>query len=349
MGRAAPITINFHLVAFLLMAGLLILSDRTKRATLEGRFFSLMCLSTMAGSLCVVAGYACLYLPGRTFQAALFWTLQELSAFALLIFWMLFTDFRLYRSPDHLKRNYPLLLAPAAVFLILLLINLLWGNLFHVTAEDFFTGTWLYWGMKLLQLIYLLFPAGMVLRFRLMHGRLRFFRVAAFTVLGLLSFATLPLHRVFFFYLIFSLGIVLLYFSMMNIWRYVDNETGFYNLAYLRQLYGEQEDAVSQTDAALQDDMPAHSDNAPARGGILFLMDGDVAAAVKILKTELPKDSEVVRTDTHRFLFLTNKTRLDQLRGLTRLVEQGVTEHNLDHPDTPISFRSEIRVGEKHQ
>ena len=258
---------------------------------------------------------------------------------------MLFADFRLYRSPDHLKRNYPLLLAPAAVFLILLLINLLWDNRFHVTAEEFFTGTWLYWGMKLLQLIYLLFPVGMVLRFRLMHSRLRFFRVAAFTVLGLLSFATLPLHRVFFFYLIFSLGIVFLYFSMMNIWRYVDNETGFYNRAYLRQLYGEQEDAALQTDASPLPGPAAHSDSVPSRGGILFLMDGNVAAAVKLLKTELPKDSEVVRTDTHQFLFLTGRTRLDQLRGLARLVEQGVREHNLDHPDTPISFRSEIRAG----
>ena len=321
------ITIIFDLVAALILFGMCIVPKTGERkGDLGTGIFTGMGICIVAGAL---VDLGCRVLAGKTYDAGkplvlILHTLAEFAIIGFMYLFLLYTDYELFGSRDHLRRHFGPYLIPLAVIAAIFIINLFTGVLFTVSDDLILITTNPYYILKIVEYLYLIIPA--------VHFMIGFFKIEKKNFLHPLSIyipilcsAVLSVITPFTVtFLGCSVGLVFLVFSRIDSWRFEDIATGFYNRAYFEYI------------------LEMLADNKSSfKGMITFDIEGDRRAFSRILKEELPSGSEVVALNNGRFVYLAETGNMIELKLINSLICDGVREYDDSHSDK-ILFKEAI-------
>ena len=250
---------------------------------------------------------------GALLLAKIAGNLHEFFILALIFYWMLFTDYLLYRSRDHLYRRYTPAFIPIPVFAGVLAVNSFTNFLFDIGEDLKFDPKPGYWVLVALEYLYLINTVVLLLKFYSKSNGPKFIRVLPFATPFIVSSVINRISP----YEVRSLGIaaglVLLHFSLRNERCYRDEETGFYNIAFLKYIAG----FATEHDAS---------------GGCAIIFDGaergDELAG--IVRDEAPDNSAVVIAGHGRYIVLSGAQSRTAIRLFITAVKEAAEEESID-------------------
>ena len=333
LNGTATVSCYADVVALLVTLLLLVLSGllyRRKNTAL--RLFGYLLLAL---ALTCVLSFLCHAMAGQTAP----WrhtliiaarTLWEWCAFLIILLWCAFVDARLHGEKKQFSLTDLLYYGPFGVFTFFLLVNLLTGAVFSYTEDNQFEPGLLYYIFLAIEAVYFLVSLIRVRLYDAQSAKIRFLRVLPMVlpvVLGVaiqffLSFQADVLG--------FAIGALLFYLSMADELRYLDDESGMYNLAFMSFFF----------DHTVADDI---------RSALILQVDGDLPAAFGILRDTLHRDYDVIRMEEKKFLMFSETDSRSELQLLSSRVEEDVEKHNTEHPQESVrmTVRSRIRSGEE--
>ncbi|MCR5774008.1 MAG: hypothetical protein K6G42_02870 [Lachnospiraceae bacterium] len=213
---------------------------------------------------------------------------EELCYMLVVLQWLVFVDYSLYRSMDHIRRRYRHAIIP---IVIVMTADILQSGVYFVMGD--LNGKMLDY-MNILQycklgveLWYILIAVRLVKN----HGKEtrtpKFLRIEAFIIPFILS-CLFRLYDASF----VTLGIILTYGSIRRRDSYLDHDTGFYNREYL-------------------DYLGRYRDQKGYKGGsgMIITAKGHGKEIVELLRELKPSDSEVFVLGDDRFLLLSESVR----------------------------------------
>ena len=312
----AFVSVYLDVMATLLIFGILLLPDRKRiKSETEGELFYGLCINTLIIAICSTVCYA---LHFQTFQGVYYIellskTILELALLSLVYQWMMYVDFKLYASRDQLIRRYKVFFVPIAAFAVLLIVNLFTGILFTITPDMKYTSTVLYDVMMVIEYLYMAVSVALIYQFDRKHKGKRVFDIVPAVVPMILGTFVSILTDYSGTSLGIAVGLVLLYFSMMNGWRYEDVGSGYYNRAFFKRLLK-------------SDGLEA----GPIHGIVSFEAPGRGKELGEILQNEMPGDGMIVRESEDRYFLLTENGNLGDLYFLADMVKDAVKEDGTD-------------------
>ena len=264
--------------------------------------FSLVVL--LMSILHLISSYSELQLGGLTEQEILKelekdfsgWVLAATAASVVDIFlctvficmWLSFISWFLFEDKDFIRRKFwvgfvPLIIAAAvtAVTIPMAISSELGFIIFFVAIVLFF----------LIRIAYFLMALWLLKEYKRQNGYKRFFNPWLFFVPVFAGWILQDLFSWGFTALGSTLGVVLFYISITSEERYVDKETGFYNIEMVNYL----KDLVNKGKYDTHSTMNFALENA-----------GDMKEFSKILKKQLPKDCEPILKNDREVVVLTN-------------------------------------------
>ena len=319
--------------AILLMAMLFLLSDplRLRRTPAMRRFFrfSLVVVLFCAASL------TCSLLLRRTapwtHTAALgARTLREGLVTVAALMWNAYIYARLFGEGKALLRKNRLFLLPAAVIILLLLINLFTGILFTVGPDNRMEQRPAYYVLFGVDLLYFIISLILVRMYDVKTEKARFLRVPSMIMFILLAALPRFLPRYDAGALGLAAGVYLTYFSMIDEFRYLDEESGLYNRGYLACLL----------------DMAVSGKN-DVRFALLLEAEGDLNACFRILGEVLHRDVDVIRLEERVFVLFSNTDNKAVMPYLASLAEEAAEQHNREHPEKRLHFTTRYCARQK--
>ena len=329
LAKESFVSVYLDAMAALLIFGILLLPDRTRiKSETEGKLFYALCTNTLVMAICSGVCYA---LHFQTFQWAyhieLFSkTVLELALLHLVYQWLIYVDFKLYASRDQLVRRYKAFFIPIAVFAALLVINMFTSILFTIMPDMKYTSTILYDVMMGIEYLYMAVSVALIYQYDKRHKGRRVFDIVPAVVPMILG----SLVNIFTEYsgtaLGIAVGLVLLYFSMMNGWRFEDTGSGYYNRAFIKEiLEGDSFDADS------------------IQGVISFEAPGGGKELGKILHNELAGDGIIIHESEDRYLLLTENGNIGDLYFLADMVEDAIQDD--ENSSVALTTKCGIRKG----
>ena len=232
------------LLAFMIVLGLLVLSKRLhSRHNAGDRLFFGMGINVL-----VYAGlaFATVAIPFKTPETFFFFKLLadsfiEITVLFLLYQWILFVGFTIYGSADYLRRRYWPFFIPIPVLIICLFVNWFTGFMFEYSHLLLKYHT-VYYIVPVLELVYILITAVMIIRHNLKADRRRRFHLTFVLIPVAIGFLTEYVVSINLGPLSFAAALIFIFFSMTERWQYYDEERGFYNSAffdYMKELVAE--------------------------------------------------------------------------------------------------------------
>ncbi|MCR5032301.1 MAG: hypothetical protein K6A92_05505 [Lachnospiraceae bacterium] len=324
------VTVYADIMAFVLVMGLLYMckSYKVGRDKRADKLFVTLCLMTLINAASNGASYAlhhqssALPAPVRMILP----TIAELSVLYVMFLWLLYVDYKIYSSWDRIDRVQKIFFVPVLVVSIAALINLFTGFMFTVDETMMFIARPPFYVLTVFQYAYGILPVVAVLHYVRLHGKLHFFHitpvVVPVVVAALFTLFTDYSARAFG----FAVGLVFLHFSYINKWQFDDVESGFYNRHYL--------DRILELCAA---------GKRTYKGALQIRVQNPSQAIYDILRQELPKGGELIRTDEHTFLLFTPNARTSMLSLLSCMIEDAAEDYTLaaeGRDDPGISIQS---------
>ena len=318
------VTLTFNIVAILIILGLCMTPKNTGEKNNPGaKIFMGMGISIIVGAVLDIIVYSGLNTKYR-FLVLGVPTLSEIAAISFMFFLLLYTDFVFFGSRDHLRRHFIAYLAPFAFITVIDIINSFTGIMYKTADDLVLTPTPIYYIVGIIESLYFFIPAGYFLWCFVKFGKPRFFHplsicipIVCGVVISMIS--PFSVH-----FLGMAAGLAFLVFSRIDSWRFIDIETGFYNRAYLEYVLKMIADKKGTF-----------------KGMIVADIAGDRIAFSKVLKEELPSESEVVIPDKGSFVYLADTGNMTELDALASLIGLGAEEYDEDHPDR-ILFRGAV-------
>ena len=307
-------------VAAVLMIGLLYMfrSFKVNEDELSNRLFVLLCTAIIADAI-LVQIYQLVYNKPTGAPPALravLPALDDIAALVVIVLWIIYADYKIFGSKDRLTEKRLVMITPGIIIALLFVINIFVG--FMYTVDDMMVThyTPVYAIVTLVTYAYAFAPVLAELRYRKRYGKMHFFSVAAF-LLPMIVFSAFTMATD---YTVttfgFAVGMVFLFFSYSAKWRYDDCESGLYNRFYIHHIIGLAEHGKREY-----------------RSALTFRSDFAGAEFFDILKTELPKDGELVRMDENTVLFLTESRKTSTLTLFASLVQEAADEYDEKHPE----------------
>ena len=333
--ESAIISCYADAAALLVMVLLLLLSERFhKRKSMSLQIFYLL-------SICLMATCVMSFVCHAMFKQTAMWchvlaiacrTLWELLAMVIILLWIAYVETKLYGEKKQLTPMQKLALVPFAVFAVLLVVNLFTGIIFRYTADNQCETKWLYDVLLVTEVIYFLAPLIRVNDFDRNVSKARFLRVLPMLLpvgLGVGVQFFLPYQTD---VLGFAIGAALLYFSMADELRYLDEESGLYNDSFLPYSFDR-----------------AVAGKTNARSALVLEADGNLPACFEILHDTLHRDHDVVRLEEKKFVMFSETDSRSELQLLSTHVEEAVAKHNAECPaeQVRLTVRSRIRTGDE--
>ena len=330
MNEIALVSCYADAAAFIVMILLLIISERLRhrKDLSQSIFFK---LSVVLTASCVFS-FLChaAYMRQGAFlhgMAIVSRTVWEWLVYLSILLWSSYVGLKLYG-----QREKPPLIAvignvSLGVFSVLLIVNLFTGIIFSYTPQNECETTVLYDIVVALETVYFLVSLVLVILFDRQSEIARFIRVLPMLLsveLGVVVQFFLPYQTD---VLGFAIGATLLYFSMADELRYLDEESGLYNAGMLNYL----------ADRAL-----AGKD--VTRSALIVETDGDPQSCFDILRSTLHKEGDVIRADDNRFLVFSSDESLNAVQRKSTLVEETVGRHNAAYPDKTVHMKVTCRM-----
>ena len=334
INESAFVSCYLDAAAFVVMV-LLLLSVRLRRRHDSSlRFFRML---SLALTLSCVMSFICHAMYGQTAPwchtlAVACRTLWEWLAFLIIILWAAYVESKLYGAKKRRSPLQMLYVLPFAVFTLLLIVNLFTGLIFRYTAENQCETTWLYDAFVAIEGLCFLTTIFKVLAYDRKRKKVRFLKVLPMVlpvVFGVGVQFFLPYQAD---VLGFAIGAVLVYFSMADENRFLDEESGLYNRSFLAYLF-------DLTMAGKND----------ARSALILDADGDLPSCFSILRGSLNQEGDVIRIEDKKFLMFSGISSRADLQNYSTQVEEAVQAHNTEHPgeQARITVRSRIRMGDE--
>ena len=331
----AIVSCHVSVVSLLVMIVLLAVSKRQwSRKSLSIRVLFLLSLCVMANCILPFI-YNAMYLqpaPWCHTAALLAKTLRECIVLAIVILWLVYVDQKLYGKRKWNSRTLLLVFLPLALFLAILLINLFTGIAFTYSSENRFEPRPLLYFIFAVEFAYFAFTAVMVVYYDRRSMKPRFLHVSPM----LISIAAASSAQLFTPYDIgilgYVMGITLLYFSVADESRFVDEESELYNNSFLVYLFN-----------------LALAGRYEARSALILQANGNLAAGFEILHDLLFKDYDVIRLEDRKFIMFSGNSSLSALQLLTTQVEEAVARHNAEHPDEKVFLTMNYRMRGKEE
>ncbi len=307
-------TLYCEATAFILVLGLWIMTKKVRKKSDAGdRLQSALCVYTMLYAAFGAASYGVRYqhFAGAHIIAVLSKTAVETVVALLAYSWVIFVDYQLNRSRDHLKRRYRMAFIPVIVILAMLLINLFTGILYSFDEENVYHPTLIYPVIILIEFLYLVYSAALMVRYRKTDNA--FIHVS--TIPFLIPFVFMEIVSEMTPYsanpLGVAVGLVLFHFASMNRRCYEDDETGFYNIHYLRYL-------ATVSGEGKYD----------FGSGLIFSATGHGKELAQILHDEMPFEAEVISLGKGRFLMLSRTVKRMAIQMLFAAVEEAAADRS---------------------
>ena len=331
MITVAPVsvaTVYSDLMAFILISGLFYMfrQYRLWRNPEGDRIFQLLCVMVMINAVSNGFSYALHHNAVNLPQPVrmLLPTIAEYSVLLVMHVWFLFVECKLYQSMDRIRKRHMLFSIPMVILLILFVVNLFTGFLFTVDEHSNFVWKPLFAVITILQYTYGIVPVGAIIHYIRLHGRLKFFHLTPVVMPVVVSclFTLFSVYSARSFG--FTLALVFMHFANANYWRFTDGESGFFNSLYL-------EEELSRK--RIGSELP-------------FSVDNPKKELFTILRTELPKDAEIIRQTEKDFLIIMEKGDAAAIQFLSTMLEEAVSEYDEEHPEAPIGFSVRINSEE---
>ena len=318
-------------VTLALVIGLLAHTPQlVKRERISTKIFFNMCVMSM---IIAVTGAATYLLMHRHFAGAralsiAVVTVHEILMALFLFHWLVLVDYLMFRSRDHLLRRGKGMLVCLVLIVILMIVNIFTGWFITFDEDNTYVVKPLYLAIALMEILYLLTPAVILLWAKMNKKQPNFIKILPFLSAFLAgSVATLCTP-----YAVRGLGIavgmVLIHFSLMNLRCYMNEEFNCYNRAYVDYL-------VSFAD----------DNNLESGTQILFETEGDEAKLAQILNDEKPDNSALIRLAPGRYIVIVGAQMKSAGRLLIANVNEVCEEEGLE-VDTDISTRKKDESAE---
>ena len=238
-------------------------------------------------------------------------TLAEFLYMLAILQWMVFVDYSLYRSEDHIKRRYKHAVLPILVIMGAEAVQDFLAFVVGGTDASIIS-------MDILQIIKLIVELGYIIKaVQLVKAYERESREPRFLSLSVFIIPFI-LGSLFRFYdaAFMALGVILTYGAVRKRDRFLDHETGFYNREFL-EYRGQYRDKMDFTGG----------------NGILIDAKGNGKAMAELLKELKPADINVFSLGEDRFLLITEALR-DSAAKMAMMTIKEAAE-GLDPPFTP--------------
>ena len=316
--------------AILVMVLLLLLSDRLrKRNTPSLRAFSTLCWQVLFTSVaCFI--FNAMYrqpAPWTRIVALISRTLWDCSVLAVDYQWLVYVDAKLNGKRELEIYKKVLRILPLIVFGVLLIINLFTGIVFSIAEDNSIQPKPLFYLMSLTMFLYFCASALVVWYFDRKSPKVRFLHIGPMIVS---VFAAL-IPQYFTPYgtgiMGFVVGITLLYFSMVDEFRCIDEESQLYNRRFLSFIF-------DRTLAGKND----------KRSALIVEADGHLSAAFEILRDTMHQDNDVIRLEDNKFLMFSGTDNRSELQLLSTHVEEAVAKYNSEHPQEKVRITVHCRL-----
>ena len=325
INEKAVVSCYVDVAAILLMVVLMLLSERQrKRDTPSVRIYGALCwlvLFTCIACLVFNAMYRNTAPWSRT-AALISRTIWNYLVLAVDYYWLSYVDLKLYGKRNRKTYITILEVLPLIFFSVLLFINLFTGIVFSVAEDNSIQPKLLFKLLMLTEFLYFAASALIVWYFDRKTSKIRFLHIGPMIIS--VSVALIPQY--FSPYgtgiLGFVGGLTLLYFSMVDEFHYLDEESGLYKKSFLSFF----------SDQALSDKNWANS-------ALILEADGYLPAAFEILRNTLHQNYDVIRMKDNKFLMFSKAGHLSALQLLSTHIEEAVKKYNDEHP------KEKIRVG----
>ena len=256
-------------------------------------------------------------------------TLGRMRVLSLLLVLILYGDFKLNRSRDHLIRRYTVLLAPVGIVFLVYIINLFTGILFTVDSSEAVHFTILYYLVSMVNMAFFVISCRIFFLYKVSEGRMVYFTILPFAVPVIIGAAGESVR----FYTSenvgITIGLVFLYISMASCWQFEDQDPWFCNLRYFRHICECLQKGKSSIKCCL-----------------IFSGKNEKALA-KILKKLLPYGSETIKLGEGRFLFLSPNNNGTYLKALEGMLQAEANRHDSEKMEERIDMVVEYHSPEK--
>ena len=325
------VTIYSDVMAVLLLVGLVVISKESDKKDPATGIFGSMCLGVV---LIAVGNAVRAAMQGQSYAwvipaALAAQTVAELALLFTVYQWMLYVDYKLYGSRDHLKRKYKGFFIPIVILALMLIVNCPTGFIFSMTGDAVLKPAFVYYILIGIEFLYLIFSIISVAVYLAKGGKRKFFSITPVLVpviLGTVVDLTTSYSAG---ALGLAVGLVFMYFSLAHAWRFGDGKSGFYNKNFLSYLEENGKDYL---------------------GVVAFKAAGHTDRLEEIIKGELPQDSVIIHYDEKRYLFFTETDREEEIRFLADLVQQAVDEFDemlADSEAIKLTYNCYTRSGEE--
>ncbi|MCR5452856.1 MAG: hypothetical protein K6F00_09535 [Lachnospiraceae bacterium] len=339
------ITWAFDMIAILLSVGAFILNIRDAKPykTIDDLFGRLCMISIVISVLKIVEDTISpgMNVESLSYSSLIIGYLYDMFDVVLLFVWILFVDFMIYRSEDHLRIIRPgniKLLTVISVMETVLFIMALHG----LTVSDTSSGAkanmiikiWVvvsYYVLKLIETVMLVKTIIALMRYRNRRKGPVMFRGMPFYLPVLFGWSITfvfnyeidlnPLGT--------GLGIFLLYLSMREERRFVDSDTGFFSKAYL---------------TLLSDDDKKR--NYKGGLGMLLNTDDDSRVVIEILKNARPEEIDIIRISKGTFFLVGEWKSKTVIEFFRQNIEETAVEEGIA-VSVKYGFRGEGESAEK--
>lgn len=213
-----------------------------QRRLLSDRLFTVMIMLTAISCTVEMLTFA---LDGASFRGVYFINLLGssflyISNMTISFLWCAYVDLRLFRNRQRIRKYYPLMAIPAIIAIIVVLINMKFGFLFHIDENNVYHRERLGSVFYLLTIFY--FSCSIFLRksYYKQFGKSKFFPIYMFISPILLgATAQVLIYGISLGWCAVSLGLVGIHMSLQNELAYIDPLTNIYNRNYLNHIMSE--------------------------------------------------------------------------------------------------------------
>ena len=321
IAQKALATFYVDIFAIVILVGIFVLfhTYKVKEDRISNRLFILLCVLMFLNALFSM-GYAMFRYRETGWPPAarrLLPSLEELSVACIMVLWVLYADYKIFGSRDRIRAKIKsIYFAPILIAALLAAVNIFTGVLFDVGPDMDAIYKPLYYVVILIDIIYGFLPIVLMIRYKKRYGSIHFFSVMPVVFPMLLTSIVSVLTPDSVNALAFATGMVFMLFSYGAGWRYDDQESKLYNRHYIDHLKNLTRDGKKDYHSAL-----------------FFKAVQASPEYFELLRTQLPREGEMIRTDRDTVLLLLESDRQSTLTYFSDLIQEAVEEYEKDHPE----------------
>ena len=318
------ISFGVNILAALFMLVLLFLpKDKWIKDEAEKKLFQALIISTLLGAALGTVSYSSLALRKVLGGASWFRTARDVCTICMVIAlyhfvfqWLVYVDYRLYKSRDQLFRRYRILYVPVLIFLVGRVLAEIAGSFFSLPLDEIFQMDLLLYIDDIFGFLFILLSAVLVFQYKNQKERGSLFSILpgvvpiliGYIVNWFTGYSTIAIGDAF--------GVVFLYIAMLIQKHYYDS-FGFYSIDYLLKLQKNGDPGLEKL-----------------RGAVVFETSGELDALGRILRKELAVDDLIIRDGSNGFVLLSRSGKPEELKFLANMVEGAAEEEENGSPVT---------------